>query len=150
MPTHQSSSFDVLVADGNRLECSTKCLTLEINIQGYQFHTDVYLLPLKGSDVVLGVQWLQNLMPVMWDFQNLTMDFTLGRQHYHLQGQPQTSITPATTQSMEHILRHQSHGMIMQLTHPIVGKTEPIHDDLVSLINIYPNIFEEPKGLPPK
>lgn len=60
-PVHQSSSFEVLETHSNRLECSAKCIDLEIDSQSYQFQLDIYLLPLKGSDVVLGIQWLQKL-----------------------------------------------------------------------------------------
>ena len=76
-PTQQPASFEVLAADGNKLECSAKCIDLEIDIQGHKFSADMYLLPLKGSDVVLGVQQLQKLGPVIWDFKNFTMDFTV-------------------------------------------------------------------------
>lgn len=31
-PTHRWSSFDVLVADGNNLECSAKCIDITIEI----------------------------------------------------------------------------------------------------------------------
>ena len=36
---------------------------------------DFFVLPLRGCDVVLGVQWLITLGPILWDFQHLTMQF---------------------------------------------------------------------------
>ena len=33
------------------------------------------MIPLKGYDMVLGVQWLIILGPILWDFQQLTMHF---------------------------------------------------------------------------
>lgn len=86
-PTQQSASFEVLVVDGNKLECLAKCIDLEIDIQGHKFSADMYLLPLKGSYVVLGV---------IWDFKNLTMDFTMDDRHHHIQGQSRVVITPAS------------------------------------------------------
>ena len=36
----------------------------------------IYVLPVYGSDVILGVQWLKTFGKIMWDFANLTMSFT--------------------------------------------------------------------------
>eukprot|EP00268_Persea_americana_P037579 TRINITY_DN37239_c5_g1_i1.p1 TRINITY_DN37239_c5_g1~~TRINITY_DN37239_c5_g1_i1.p1 ORF type:complete len:204 (+),score=23.86 TRINITY_DN37239_c5_g1_i1:1076-1687(+) len=124
-------------------------MDLEINIQGYKSQSDIFLLSLKGSDVVLGVQWLQKLGPVVWDFNNLTMDFTVNHHQYHLHGQPKAIVSPATVQSLERILKHRSQGFLMQLTSSITGKTEQLPEDLNSLIQVFSSIFEEPKSLPP-
>lgn len=57
--------FQVMVANGDRLksECCCSQPPLEIII-----HTDFYLLPLGGCDLVLGTQWLHTLGLAYWDF----------------------------------------------------------------------------------
>nr|GMD31046.1 Transposon Ty3-G Gag-Pol polyprotein [Ipomoea batatas] len=44
--------------------------------QGTDFTIDLYVLPIQGPDVVLGVQWLQDLGKVAHDYASLTMEFT--------------------------------------------------------------------------
>ena len=54
--------------------------------QGLVQTTKFLVLPLRGCDLVLGVQWLQTLGPITWDFTALTMEFTLRSQLVKLQG----------------------------------------------------------------
>lgn len=39
---------------------------------------DLFVLPLSGLDVVLGVQWLSELGRVMSDYKKMTMEFQWG------------------------------------------------------------------------
>lgn len=42
------------MADGNKIECQSSC------------------------DMVLGIQWLETLGPICWDFKQMTMKFDYG------------------------------------------------------------------------
>jgi hypothetical protein len=59
---------------------------MEIKLQGHIFHTNLFILPLAGCDVVLGIHWLRTLGPILWDFTALTMAFSYGGVHCQLQG----------------------------------------------------------------
>lgn len=43
--------------------------------RGYEFLVNLYILPIEGSDVVLGIQWLQLLSRVSHDYAALSMEF---------------------------------------------------------------------------
>ena len=45
--------------------------------QGLIQKTNFLVLQLRVCDLVLGVQWLQTLGPITWDFSKLSMKFTL-------------------------------------------------------------------------
>ena len=47
-----------MVANGEQLQCDEIYLSIPMEIQGYQFQTNVYPLDLQGFDIVLGMQWL--------------------------------------------------------------------------------------------
>jgi hypothetical protein len=47
---------------------------------------DFYVLPLGGCDVVLGTDWLKKLGTIEWNFQELTMEFTISGQKHSLHG----------------------------------------------------------------
>ena len=49
--------FYVMVADGNKMECSGICKEMVLEVQNYKFKVDLYPLQLSGTDVVWGIQW---------------------------------------------------------------------------------------------
>ena len=59
--TTPALAFQVMVANGEKLPCEEIYLAVPMDIQGYKFQTNMYPLDLEGSDVVLGIQWLQGL-----------------------------------------------------------------------------------------
>uniref|UniRef100_A0A803N656 Uncharacterized protein n=1 Tax=Chenopodium quinoa TaxID=63459 RepID=A0A803N656_CHEQI len=65
----------IKVDDGNQMQCSQIIKGFTWKMQGADFTADVFLLPLSGSDLVLGIQWFVQVGPVLWDFSNLTMEF---------------------------------------------------------------------------
>jgi hypothetical protein len=60
--------LSVVVANGDRVASSGCCTNLKVFIAGDAFTIDCYELPLGSYDMVLGVQWLESLGPILWDF----------------------------------------------------------------------------------
>lgn len=78
-------------------------------------HSDMYVLPLGECDVVLGVQLLQILGPILWDFTKLWMKFMIIEGTYTLKG---LHVIPSQIISSHHIekLIHKGEkGMMVQL-----------------------------------
>lgn len=48
--------FKVGTGSGNFLLCNQKCENVLLTIQGHKFEVELFVLEVKGSDVVLGVQ----------------------------------------------------------------------------------------------
>lgn len=48
-------------------------MRVNLEVQGYEFSTDFKVIPLRGYDMVLGVQWLLALRNIIWNFGSLTM-----------------------------------------------------------------------------
>ncbi|XP_062103343.1 uncharacterized protein LOC133814394 [Humulus lupulus] len=67
--------FKVYMGNGNSLWCSQLCKGVELVLQGHKFLVDLYILPIWGLNVVLGMQWLQTLGPCIHDHKALTMEF---------------------------------------------------------------------------
>ncbi|VFQ64951.1 unnamed protein product [Cuscuta campestris] len=83
---HPVTPFRVYVGNGESLRCAYSCPQTSITLQGHIFAIDLYLLEIHGSDVVLGVQWLQTLGKVSHDYANLTMEFTWNGSIVQLRG----------------------------------------------------------------
>lgn len=53
-------------------------------LQGMSFAVNLYSLPLIGLDMVLGVQWLEQLGTVMCDWKRMAMEFSWNGQRQQL------------------------------------------------------------------
>lgn len=49
------------VVDNYKMICTEVCRDFKWNVQGHKFKTIMRLIPLKGCDAVLGVQWFKKL-----------------------------------------------------------------------------------------
>ncbi|GJU42162.1 hypothetical protein Tco_1195119 [Tanacetum coccineum] len=68
----------------------SKLLQLD-TVEEYQ-EVDLYVLPRKGPDIVLGIQCLQNLGKVTYDYLNQTMKFSWSGRDYGLKVEEQKVI----------------------------------------------------------
>ncbi|CAL1383590.1 unnamed protein product [Linum trigynum] len=55
----------VKVANGAPMRCTKVYRDLRLDIQGLEFSADLYVLPIRGYDVILGMSWLRSLGPVI-------------------------------------------------------------------------------------
>ncbi|KAG6397659.1 hypothetical protein SASPL_143829 [Salvia splendens] len=81
------SPFRVFVGNGASLRCDYVSLNTPIYLQGTCFDIDLFLLQVEGPDVILGVQWLQDLGKVLLDFRDLTMEFNWKESPVLLKGE---------------------------------------------------------------
>lgn len=88
----ETRRFRVYMGNGQHLVCHKKCLAVELEMQGNSFSVDLYVLPIWGLDIVLGMQWLQTLGPCVHDHSKLTMEFHWNGRQMKLEGN--SEITP--------------------------------------------------------
>lgn len=51
-----AQAFQVLVGNGEELPCSFVCPNITLRLGSYSVTVDLYVLPLSGAELVLGVQ----------------------------------------------------------------------------------------------
>lgn len=73
---HAISPFKVLIGSGKKLLCTKDCKVTQIHIQGIMVVMDLFLLPMGGSNIVIGIQWLKKLGYFSLSFEILSMQFT--------------------------------------------------------------------------
>lgn len=61
----QGYQMGVTVANGEKVITSGKCQQMLWSCGKFQFATDFMILPVKGYDVLLDVQWLSSLEPIL-------------------------------------------------------------------------------------
>jgi len=76
----------VQIANGQEMRSPGRSQGVEVKVQGTVFRTELFILPLAGCDVVLGIQWLRTLGPIVWDFTKLQMEFQYEGKNCMLQG----------------------------------------------------------------
>jgi hypothetical protein len=98
----------VAVANGDRLTSPGCCQDLPIKIGDEAFSLDCYGLTLGTYDMVLGVQWLESLGPMLWDFRRRTLAFVQNGHHVvwmaAVPQAPQPCLLAALTELLEDLL----------------------------------------------
>ena len=131
-------------------------------LRGTTFTTDVLLLPLGNCDMVLGIQWLETLGAIQWNFKTLTMDFKLNGRRYVLRGgQSNQSVAEVSEKEMDKLITNEegiqlfcikvnTEGHSGLLT--MVGSddnSQAIPHFIKSFIDDHSEVFAEPTTLPP-
>uniref|UniRef100_A0A803KU08 Uncharacterized protein n=1 Tax=Chenopodium quinoa TaxID=63459 RepID=A0A803KU08_CHEQI len=150
--------MSVKVADGGQLRCDKVVKDLECQMQGYKFKADFLLLPLSGSNVVLGVQWFATLGPILWDFKNLVMEFKNEGHKVKLRGATSKKLSGIQSLQLSKLTNHSDELTMLQVIPGIEqiriqsvemsGKTPP-HPAMQALLARFADVFSPPKGLPP-
>ena len=104
-----------MVANGSILPCKGKCHNVCISIGYYNLCSNMFSMPLGGCDVILGTQWLRTLGPILWDFVEVWMQFSVNGKKNTLKGLQPGSLSTIISHRMENILKKNSHGVITQL-----------------------------------
>lgn len=149
----------VKVADGGQLKCDKIIKKFNWRMQGVEFTADVYLLPLSGSDLVLGIQWFSSLGPVLWDFVNLTMQFTYKGNKVRLRGAKGKKLKGIQSDKLDKLASTTGELSMIQIIPWEVGYSPQINSvevethcrdtGLQTLLQEFTSVFQEPQGLPP-
>jgi hypothetical protein len=116
----------VAMANDDKLTSSGCCRNMQLVIHGKCFTIDCYRLALGSYDMVLGVQWLESLGPILWDFRRGTLAFV-----------------------------HDGHRVVWSATSPRPAPSSlamllVVEGDLMNtLLQEFEGLFQEPTGLPP-
>ena len=62
----------VMVASGGTINYSGKCHKIKLSMGEYLLNSPMLSIPMGGVDVVLGVQWLQSLGTITFNFKNFS------------------------------------------------------------------------------
>lgn len=151
LPIQNPPSFYVMVGKGDLLQCVGLCANVPISMAENTFSVSLYLLPIQGADIVLGVQWLQTLGSFVSDYTIPSMQFYYNGQLITLTGMASPSLSLATFPQFNRMVQTDSiatlHTITMFPTDSPTTQTETthkidtIHLDLDQLLQRYSLIF---------
>ncbi|XP_062104135.1 uncharacterized protein LOC133815295 [Humulus lupulus] len=154
-----TTRFKVYMGNGNFLVCSKICIGVELLMQGHQFVVDLYVLPICGLDIVLGMQWLQSLGPCLHDHKNLTMEFQWQGSTVKLEGSKTAAPNQLTFTQFHALIREGDIKDVYRLM-ALQKEDPPALTDLQTVESQFPSegfglltefqaVFAEPTSLPP-
>ncbi|KAM2882707.1 hypothetical protein COP2_015652 [Malus domestica] len=143
LPIDSTSNEAVMVATGRYFRTKGMARNVSVHLRGYDFRADFHLLAVVGCDMVLGVDWLETLGLIGWNFLLKVIEFTVQGTNYHLVGSSAHSagaIPPLS--SLDPSLRNPLHIMaqISNLPTGLYHPT-PLPDILQALLLQYSDIF---------
>lgn len=118
-----SPTFHVLVGNGDRLSCSNYCPNVPVYFSSTKFLTDLYILPISGTDVVLGIQWLKTLGPIVTDYASLIMQLNWNGSPVHLKGIQDPNISEISSNQLK---RMHATNAISEYYHLQVENSSPL------------------------
>jgi uncharacterized coiled-coil protein SlyX len=149
LPISCKTSFDVMVANGDRLYSEGQCQNIFIAIQGVPVTSDFYLLSLGGYDAVLGAHWLQTLGPILWDFSKLTMEFCYQGKTYRLAGIPTKELSVLSCHKLEKLFRVRPPSLILDVSQIYaIDNVYQVPPTIQAVIDNFSDMFCPPLGLP--
>ena len=147
---YPTSECQVMVANGGTINYSGKCHNIKLSMGEYVLTSPMLSIPMGGVDVVLGVQWLQSLGTIAFNFQELFMKIYMEGKEVELRGIAGKPRKIINSNSMTKLLKKEQRGVIAQLCSLDVSTLESsISPDLQKVLDNNSKVFENPKGLPP-
>ncbi|GAU26218.1 hypothetical protein TSUD_354400 [Trifolium subterraneum] len=153
LQTEPAHSFRVLVGNDEELQCTTFCPQTPLLLGSHKFTVDLFVLPISGAELVLGIQWLKTLGPIITDYDKLTMSFCKEGQQVHLEGVPKVSPEEANIHQLQRLVSTNVIDTFfhLQLLHP--DSISPVHSHtdprVHELLHKFQTLFQTPTHLPP-
>ena len=147
---YPAPEFQVMIADGGTINCLGKCHNINMAMEEYVLNSPMISIPMGGADFVLGVQWLQSLETMAFNFQKNFMKFSWEGKEYELNGITGKPSKVISSNGMTKLLTKGHKGIVSQLCSLDVQTSKvPISPDLQRVINNHSKVFEDiPKGIP--
>jgi hypothetical protein len=137
------------VANGQIIKTTGESKEVKFKMQGLHLKLNFNLLELGGCGIVLGTQWLSTLGVISWDFKQLLMGFMYEGRQVWLQGmkEAKSMIQGSKDFKGKAIVK----GLLLQIMScDLAAVQAPVSTSMQALLEEFPQVFEEPKELPPK
>ena len=104
-----------MIAYGGTIKCLGKFHNINLAMGESVFNSPMISIPMDGVDVVLGVQWLQSLGTVDFNFQKCFMKFPCEGKEYELNGITGKPSKVISSNGMTKLLKKGHQGITAQL-----------------------------------
>ncbi|XP_061358034.1 uncharacterized protein LOC133302292 [Gastrolobium bilobum] len=147
--------FKVMVGNEASLGCKGVCRRVGLELQGYKFCPDLFVLPIQDAEVVLGVQWLSEFGDVTTNYKQLVLKFEREGRVIELKGETKVQVEPIELHQLRRLSNSDAVATYFQLQtidhqHSIEPYIEEACHSLIQpVLQEYEDIFATPNQLPP-
>jgi hypothetical protein len=151
--SQQVPASKVRVAGGGILSCDRQIPNYVWSAQGHSFVTDLRVLSLGCYDIILGMDWLEEMGDMNISWVHKSMKFHYNGISVHLQGiQSPTLVSTCQAVSLSQLQGMEQAGSILHMVVVCaveqVQPTDIIPSTVQILLQEFAPVFEEPHGLP--
>ncbi|KAJ3704209.1 hypothetical protein LUZ61_007914 [Rhynchospora tenuis] len=149
----RNAPMAVIVANGNKMVTESVCNAMKFSIQGHEFEKDMRILDVQGYDVILGLDWLNDMGSMLIDWNKGSIKFKRGNKEVKLQ-----VVEEVAEVRMHHgklnLEKEDKQGnevMFAYLFQSEVMERSNLqsHPDIEEVLSQFQGIFKEPETLPP-
>ncbi|XP_071712436.1 uncharacterized protein [Rutidosis leptorrhynchoides] len=156
-----TAPMQVIVPGGSKLLTTSGCDKVVWVINGATFSSDMVLIPLGGSEMVLGIQWLKTLGDIKWNFDELTMSFKYKGSKVELRGTRKSKLQWMEAKRIPNeaqCAQAQLSSMILcvypvtiyHMNQAVAVKELPLPSVIEEVLVNYEDVFAMPTKLPPQ
>ncbi|CAD6334945.1 unnamed protein product [Miscanthus lutarioriparius] len=148
-----SQLVTVRVANGEVLSCTHELRDQVWGTQGHSFSTTLKNIPIRGYDIILGMDWLETHSPMKIHWVDRWLQFSYQDKLITLQGIP-TAVQLGPPVTHNQLLAFDKTDSILYLVQiqalePAAPQEPSLPLDLQHLLEQFKSVFEPPTTLPP-
>ena len=147
----ETGGYGVLLGIGVPIKGKGVCRGVQLLMQGVKTVKDFLPLNLGGSDLILGMQWLETLRIIKFNCKTLTMRFKVGESTVTLQGYPALCKTQVTLKALMRVVKGKEQGVLVEFINTKLSpktKFVSIPEVVQGVLQQFHSMFDMPNGLP--
>ncbi|XP_027122021.1 uncharacterized protein [Coffea arabica] len=147
--TSAVSPFTVTLADGTDITNGATSPSVTWLIQNYQFKFDLKVIELRGWDIILGVDWMCQYSPIMFDFHTLSVALSDRGSLLHLQGfVNQLAMELVRGRDIKTFIQETHRNCAAMHTDEARESDEHLPESIEGILQQHSQVFSTPTGLP--
>ena len=151
LPVKTTTAFWVKVGSGHKFKSQGTCDTVEVQLPGLVVRQNLFLFPIDGAEVVLGLDWLETLGEVWANFKEATLKVNWQGKRVVLKGDPELCLGVSSLKSIRKTIQEEGHALMIQFCKLGTNEQNPIGApaEVQQVLQEFQDIFQAPSGLPP-
>lgn len=143
--------YIVEIGNGDKMKNRGVCKNLKFVVQGVEFE-QFFHHGVRGTELVLGLDWLASLGNVEANFKNLCLKWKHEGQKHRIEGDPALCHGEASWKAMVKALNYEGVGFLIQDENEQAGTVavSQLEAEWAVVINEFEDVFQLPQGLPPR